>query len=404
MFGKTLRSSLLAFIALAGNGMHLRAEDSPHLERLGVNAWHSKGITGKGITVAILDNGFRGYRRHLGKALSSDVQSRSFRNDGNLEARDSIHGLLCAEVIHTIAPDARLLLANWEPDDPASFLKAVTWARENGASIVSCSIVMPGWSDGLGGGDVHRELSKRLDGALMFASAGNLAQRHWTGAFRESSTGMQVWKEGRTENSIIPWGGQPVSVELVARDASSYRLAVVDDDGRLVADPRALSTPGVNGSTLRFAPETGKRYRARIEKLSGRGGEIRLIVLGGELEIATHGGCMVFPGDGKDVIAVGAVSSRNERLSISATGCTGRTVKPDCVAPVPFPSRIRSSPFDGTSAAAPQAAAIAALIWSTEPHTQAKAIRSRLQEECVDIGAPGPDPETGRGVICLPSR
>ena len=63
---------------------------------------------------------------------------RSFRADQNLEARDSQHGVLCAEVIHALAPQARLLLANWEPDDPNSFLSAVRWAREEGASIISC--------------------------------------------------------------------------------------------------------------------------------------------------------------------------------------------------------------------------------------------------------------------------
>ncbi len=403
MFSSLLRLALLALFAGSGTAPQLRAADDSHLERLGVAAWHAKGITGKGITIAVLDNGFRGYRTHLGKALPADVQTQSFRCDGNLEAKDSIHGLLCAEVIHTIAPDAKLLFANWEPDEPRSFLKAVAWARERGAGIISCSIVMPGWSDGLGGGEVHRELAKQIKGALFVASAGNLARRHWSGMFHGNGHGHHLWKEGQIENAVIPWGGQPVSVELVSRDASTYRLhVIIDDDGRSVAISQALTAPGVCGSASRFKPIEGERYRVKIELVSGSGGEFRLIVLGGELECCTLTGCMVFPGDGKDTIAIGAVSSRNERLPISAIGSVKENVKPDCVAPVPFPCRLRAEPFDGTSAAAPQAAGIAALLWSHEPNTDAPTIRRRLRDGCLDIGPAGPDAETGYGVIRLP--
>src|SRR6266542_176992 len=85
---------------------------------------------------------------------ASEATVRSFRNDGNLEARDSQHGILCAEVLHALAPEAELLLANWEPDRPDRFLDAVRWAKEQGAKIISCSLIMPSWSDGEGGGAV----------------------------------------------------------------------------------------------------------------------------------------------------------------------------------------------------------------------------------------------------------
>lgn len=402
MSGNLLQSSLAVLFAWCVAVTFVSAEDNAHLERLGAPAWHARGISGKGVTVAILDNGFRSYRTQLGATLPQRVETRSFREDGNLEARDSIHGLLCAEVVHTIAPDAKLLFANWEPDDPRSFLKAVAWARQRGATIISCSIVMPGWSDGLGGGEVHRELSNLLDGVLFFASAGNLAQRHWTGAFRDDGNGRHVWNQSQTQNAVIPWDNQPVSVELVARSAAIYRLTVVDDEGKPIETTQAPLAPGVHGSAVRFAPKQGKRYRASVELVSGTGGELRLIALGGELEHTTSTGCMVFPGDGNDVMAVGAVSLRNERLPYSSTGSAGRFAKPVCVAPVPFPSRIRHDGFDGTSAASPQAAGVAALMWSRDTRAQAVSIRSSLSKCCVDTGVQGLDAETGHGVIHLP--
>src|SRR5262249_8998477 len=39
------------------------------LEQLGVRAWHAHGRQGRGVKVAVLDAGFRGYRAHLGSAL-----------------------------------------------------------------------------------------------------------------------------------------------------------------------------------------------------------------------------------------------------------------------------------------------------------------------------------------------
>src|SRR5205807_50490 len=190
------------------------------LDRLGIAAWHRAGHKGKGVTVAVLDTGFRGYKQHLGKALPEKLAVRSFRPDRDLEAKDSQHGILCAEVIHALAPQAELLLANWEPDDPGQFLSAVRWAREQGAQVITCSIIMPSWSDGGGGGPCHEALASILgtgnkpEDALFFASAGNIARRHWAGSFEPSRSGFHQWQPSVDENEVTPWGSDPVSVEL----------------------------------------------------------------------------------------------------------------------------------------------------------------------------------------------
>src|SRR5262245_60680091 len=75
------------------------------LDRLGVDRWHAAGARGQGVKVAVIDSGFRGWRTFLGRALPGHVLARSFRLDSVLESRDSQHGILCGEVIHTLAPD-----------------------------------------------------------------------------------------------------------------------------------------------------------------------------------------------------------------------------------------------------------------------------------------------------------
>src|ERR1051325_853097 len=60
-----------------------------HLANLGVSSFHDNAQRGRGTKIAILDSGFRDYRRFLGKGLPATVKVRSFRQDRNLESRDS---------------------------------------------------------------------------------------------------------------------------------------------------------------------------------------------------------------------------------------------------------------------------------------------------------------------------
>ncbi len=379
------------------------------LERLGVPAWHAQGWRGQGLKVAVLDTGFHGYKSHLGTTLPRTVQVCSFRFDGNLEAKDSQHGILCAEVIHTLAPEAELLLANWEPECPDQFLAAVRWARRQGARILSCSIIMPSWSDCEGHGRVHEELAHLLgpgnqaDDALFFASAGNTAQRHWSGPFEDGGDGYHVWRDaagaGHRDNVIRPWGSERISVELCCPRASAYEVSVSDAATEKVV-VRSHSTDG--GAVAAFLPEFGHDYQVRVRRLSNEPGEFHLVVLGGSLRHATSTGSIPFPGDGGEVIAVGAVDATGRRLAYSSCGSKHGAAKPDLVATVPFPSRWRPRPFAGTSAAAPQAGALAALLWSRHADWNAQQIRSTLQSAAHPCSANSPTWETGHGLLCLP--
>lgn len=54
---------------------------------------------------------------------------------------------------------------------------------------------------------------------------------------------------------------------------------------------------------------------------------------------------------------------------------------------------------EGTSMAAPQVAAAAALVWSREPDLKAWQVRERLMQTARDIGAPGRDDRSGAGLL-----
>ncbi|MBI3823110.1 MAG: S8 family serine peptidase [Planctomycetes bacterium] len=379
-----------------------------HLANLGVMCWHQQDVRGHGIKIAILDSGFRGYRQFLGKGLPKNVSVRSFRRDENLEARDSQHGILCGEVLHAIAPDAEVLLVNWEPDSSASFLDAVRWAKNQGAKVMSCSLIMPSWSDGEGGGEVHRVLAPLLDGVLFFASAGNTAQRHWCGLYAPNDAGWHRWRGDCAENVLTPWGKERVAVEFYGPTQSSFQLSIVngatgDTIGRSYLQVDATRKAG--RAVVRFEPDADTAYQVKVRCVDSpipTMEAFHMVVLGGSLEHTTTRGSIPFPGDGAHVLAVGAVDGRGDRLAYSSCGPNSRLPKPDFVAMVPFPSLCREKPFAGTSAAAPQAAGLAALLWSKQQSWTAVQVTRGMRESALDLGPPGHDHETGYGLIRLP--
>jgi subtilisin family serine protease len=384
------------------------AQRQQSLGRLGANRWHSAGFRGQGVKVAVLDSGFRGYRAFLGRNLPARVTARSFRDDGNLEARDSQHGILCAEVIHALAPGAELLLANWEPDRPERFLAAVRWAKEQGAQVISCSLIMPSWSDGEGGGPAHEALASLLGAGdrrgdvLCFASAGNTAQRHWHGPFNPDRTGHHQWRKGQADNILTPWGNERVSVEVYGPRAAGYEILVHEAaTGRLVGRSSDREQKRAHCALVRFTPVPQEKYRVRV-RCEGAVGPFHLVVLGGGLSCTTSKGSIPYPADGRHVQAVGAVDPTGRRYHYSSCGPNSPLPKPDFVAEVPFPSLWRDRPFAGTSAAAPQAAGLAALWWSRHPGWTCWQVTAAMRAAAVDLGPPGHDWETGYGRLTLP--
>jgi subtilisin family serine protease len=110
-----------------------------------------------------------------------------------------------------------------------------------------------------------------------------------------------------------------------------------------------------------------------------------------------------------EVITIAAVNSRHERIGYSSEGPgMFENEKPDLASYSHIfanfgpgrPAGGDASRFDnGTSAATPVAAGVAALLMSALPQLTPDALRAALIAGAVNIGTPGWDPEYGHGVV-----
>lgn len=104
-----------------------------------------------------------------------------------------------------------------------------------------------------------------------------------------------------------------------------------------------------------------------------------------------------YPAAYPSVLAVGGIRADNTVENRSNFGPEIDVVAPWSVFTTALGGRYESK--EGTSMAAPQAAAVAALVWQKYPEMKPYEIRSLLRQTAQDVGAPGWDPHTGFGLI-----
>ncbi|WP_329056442.1 S8 family serine peptidase [Amycolatopsis sp. NBC_01488] len=240
-----------------------------------------------------------------------------------------------------------------------------------------------------------------------------------------------------------PWG----------KSANDYDLFILNSAGSVVASSENGQSGAQNPYEIATVPSTGSGYKVAVVKYSGADRFIALNVVRGRFVASgslkafstngvTNGHSAAasafsvaaapagpafgrpletgdpanpagpYPGqftaaskwerfssDGKRHLFYNADGSAITPGNVSSTGGTTRS-KPDITAADGVATSVPGfQPFFGTSAAAPHAAAIAALLLSGKPTATAAQIRSALVSSAIDLGAPGFDTVTGNGVI-----
>jgi hypothetical protein len=402
--GRTTAGALAA-LALVLAGPASAALISQGAVRMGADALWSQGFRGSGQTVAVIDMGFGGLDRsiELGELPPRAAMTiQSFDATYGLEGRSEIggltqHGVRMAELVHDVAPDARLLLVNYHTQ--AEFRQAVDWALANGAQIVSHSnsFLTPPFD---GTGDAARTVDRATAaGVLWVNSVGNYAQRHWSGTAAAAPAVIP----------IAPRPGEYLMLSLAWRDPAVRASVAVErlDPSGWTEVQRSAPEGALGAGTPRLLVEGGA-WRLVVRQEAGPPATLRLFSqTTGFGDLAVPDGSVPTPADAAGALAVGAVRWTDTALApYSSRGPTdGGRLKPDLVAPTYVNSNPEWPGTAGTSAATAHVAGGAALVRERRVAAglpvDPAALRAALMRGAMDLGEPGPDPSFGAGQIRL---
>ena len=155
---------------------------SEGVQTMKADVWHDQNIKGQGVNIAILDSGFQ---RLLATQQNGDLPSGiQIEYPGGYHTSSHEHGTGCAEIVHDVAPEARLYL--YLHDDFLDFENSVDRAIHNDIDIISYSGgFVSSWGDGKG--QVCDIANRAYNNGILFVnSAGNEAQSTIHGYFTDS--------------------------------------------------------------------------------------------------------------------------------------------------------------------------------------------------------------------------
>lgn len=367
----------------------------------------------------------------------------------------SSEGTAMAEIVHDLAPGATLLFATANGGQ-AQFAQNILDLRVAGADIIVDDVsyfAEPVFQDGIVAQAVEQVIA---DGAQYYSSAGNSGNFNdatsgvWEGDFAATPpplplTGLGAAHDfgGGTNFDVItsdspslftlqwsdPQGGSGNDYDLFLLNAAMTQVLASStdvqngDDDPFEAIASASATGNINdtGNVLVVLrrPGAATRHlhlntnRGRLEIATGGQTSGHSAVEGAFSVAAVNvglagGGTFIggpanpierFSSDGPRRIFFAADGTPVTPGDLLASGGTLRA-KPDIAAADGVSTATPGFlPFFGTSAAAPHAAAIGALVLQRDPTLTPAAVRALYAATALDIEAPGPDHDSGVGVI-----
>ncbi len=402
------------------------------------------GVDGSGIKVGIISDSVDFYM----DSISDGELPASFTilpgRDG-IEAGSTGEGTAMSEIVHDLAPGAELFFAS-ASGGKAFFADSILMLRAAGCDVIVDDISYPNecqFQDDEIGQAVNEVVE---DGALYFSSSGNEGSllkgtsTTWEGDFVDGgAAGDPLPFNGRvhsfgTQNFNTLTEGES-DVEFQWSDeantsANDYDLFVLNEAGTIIV---TSSTDIQDGTQKPFesvgAVQPGEQVLIwKDDEAADR--YLRIVATQSKLEFATAGQtighastdkCITVAASDASLAAPGPFTTASLLEDSSSDGprkmfylpdgtpitpgnflaSGGLTLqKPDITAADGVSTSVPGfDPFFGTSAAAPHAAAIAALVWSQQPDLDNASIRSILETSTIDIEAPGREINSGFGIL-----
>ena len=448
-----------AFPALAKRGLLARLGlgfsliDTTGDQAHQANLVRSFGFNGTGVKIGILSDGIDPLAT---MQAGGDLPAVTVLPG---QAGSGAEGTAMLQIVYNLAPGAQLYFATGGPSQ-AQFATNILNLRAAGCDIIVDDITYFAegvFQDGIAAQAVNSVVAS---GALYFSSAGNEGRLDagtsgtWEGDFVDSGVvlsggAVHDFGGGLTHNLITQDAQASGGFWLKWSDpqgasSNDYDLYMLDSTLTTVI---AASTNTQNGSQNPYefigcltGPNCG-RVGNQLVVVRKSGAATRALNLGSwraRFAVATTG-CTFGHNAGANTISVAAVDvhtagggaftggSANPVETYSCDGprrifynpsgspitpgnllfsTNGGTVlpKPDLAAADCTPTNTPGfgNPFCGTSAAAPHAAAIAALVKSARLTLTAPQIRAALNASALDIGTAGVDIDSGLGIVMAP--
>lgn len=414
------------YVIYPGGGL-LAGEDAIDGQGIDVcrsQAYRDAGYDGSGLTIAVIDGNYSGFTasRNAGE-IPPFAQTAVFNLTGSVfeSGSTSKHGTACLETVYDHAPGAFYLV--FRVGGASDVASAVDTAILLGADIITHSLshYNYGWNDDEGTPCDAANLAGQ-NGVLFFTSAGNRAETHWQGPY-SSPDGDNFHNWGGADETI----NVTISADAIARiylswDTSGgthdYDLILYNED---LTEILAVSdTSGEGYEAIAYDNEDSASFQGHIAvvRQSGGGTELELFQHGGGNWEAQHEvavGSTTSPSNAThpNVISIGAVhwsdydepsGTFNLLTNYSSIGPSNSSMTvPDLCGPTST-SGFAFGSFSGTSCSTPNAAGVAAVLWSCDPSETTGTVRNQLFDfaNVRDWFFNGKDIFYGEGGIILP--
>ena len=368
---------------------------------------HDRNITGENVTVAVID--IEGFNLTNPEISDQVTAHRDFTGKGIGNGTTGQHGTGVAEIVADTAPGAEIVPVR--VSSVPQWRNAVDHIRDNTSTdVVVMSLAWFGVGPLDGTSDMNRRISRlRDDGVVWVNSAGNQGhQEHWNGTWNDPD-GDGWMNFTQTDETLNLTSGTEASVWMNWNDWEAqnddYDLYVLNDSGGVIGS----SENRQNGSAAppyeiyenRATPST---IQLAIKRVNATGDADFDIWFRGnyEPEYWTAKRSVVNPAVGPNVTTVGAVPASDpttiEQFSSRGPTIDGR-LKPDLVAPDAVSTSTYSGLFYGTSAAAPHAGGVAALLLGVNESLRPGGVEHALRTTATDVNGTAPDTTYGYGLV-----
>ncbi|HOC41819.1 MAG TPA: S8 family serine peptidase [Thermoanaerobaculales bacterium] len=390
-----------------------------------VAEWHGDGFTGDGVKVGVIDIEMYGWDDLLGTELPPGdmVHYQSF--GGGSSSAGEVHGTAVAEIIHDMAPDAELYLAEIG-GTTSNFFNAVQWMVSSGVRVIAMSITYFGISPGDGTGAFQNQIASFVASAsgVWAHSAGNYRDSHWQGQSFDADGDGWVEMDGADEIqafSSSSSAGDDIRVSLQWSDWSAvnqdyslhlFRVDLAEPVEVAAADSRQTGIPGqAPAEFLDFTVSETGRYGVGVFRKSVTGTHaMELFSLDEPVSGSVEEGSVTTPGDAPAAMATGAMAVGSQAVRafssagpVNGPGGTleGGAVKPDVAAYDGVSTASYGGQSFGTSFACPHVAGAAAVVMSAQPAWTGAQVRAFLEQASIDKGTAGMDNDFGWGRLNL---